>query len=134
MDFTLTEEQKLLQDMCRSFADNELKPKAEHYDKTHEFPWEHVKGFARFKPQYQKRSCPLGWGWSDEERQAIVDSDLLSVLIFFNEGKIVNVVDFRNDRVAMEEFESGLTPQTASFSVKRTSEGEDRYEVLVLRP
>jgi butyryl-CoA dehydrogenase len=43
MDFHLTEEQEMLRDMCRKFADNELKPKAEHYDRTHEFPWEHVK-------------------------------------------------------------------------------------------
>ena len=43
MDFTLTEEQQMVRDMCRRFAEDELKPKAEHYDKTHEFPWEHVK-------------------------------------------------------------------------------------------
>jgi len=43
MDFHLTEEQEMLRDMCRKFAENELKPKAEHYDRTHEFPWEHVK-------------------------------------------------------------------------------------------
>lgn len=43
MDFKLTDEQQMLKEMCRSFADNELKPKAEHYDRTHEFPWEHVK-------------------------------------------------------------------------------------------
>lgn len=43
MDFKLTEEQQMLKDMCRKFADNELAPKAEHYDRTHEFPWEHVK-------------------------------------------------------------------------------------------
>ena len=43
MVFELTEEQKMLKDMCRTFAENELKPKAEHYDRTHEFPWEHVK-------------------------------------------------------------------------------------------
>lgn len=43
MDFNLTEEQQMLKDMCRKFAENELKPKAEHYDRTHEFPWEHVK-------------------------------------------------------------------------------------------
>ncbi|MCX7678429.1 MAG: acyl-CoA dehydrogenase [Spirochaetes bacterium] len=43
MDFKLTDEQQMLKDMCRSFAENELKPKAEHYDRTHEFPWEHVK-------------------------------------------------------------------------------------------
>jgi butyryl-CoA dehydrogenase len=43
MDFNLTEEQQMLKDMCRKFAENELKPKAEHYDRTHEFPHEHVK-------------------------------------------------------------------------------------------
>ncbi|HQO00927.1 MAG TPA: acyl-CoA dehydrogenase [Spirochaetota bacterium] len=43
MDFRLTEEQEMVREMCRKFADNELKPRAEHYDRTHEFPWEHVK-------------------------------------------------------------------------------------------
>jgi len=42
MDFKLTEEQQMLKDMCRQFAENELKPKAEKYDRSHEFPWEHV--------------------------------------------------------------------------------------------
>ena len=43
MDFNLSEEQQMVKDMCRKFAENELAPKAEHYDRTHEFPWEHVK-------------------------------------------------------------------------------------------
>ena len=43
MDFNLTEEQQMVRDMCRKFADNELAPAAEHYDRTHEFPWDHVK-------------------------------------------------------------------------------------------
>ncbi|MCU0848150.1 MAG: acyl-CoA dehydrogenase [Spirochaetes bacterium] len=43
MDFKLTEEQQMVKETCRQFALNELKPRAEHYDKTHEFPWEHVK-------------------------------------------------------------------------------------------
>ena len=42
MDFNLTEEQQMVREMCQSFAENELAPKAEHYDRTHEFPWEHV--------------------------------------------------------------------------------------------
>ncbi len=43
MDFKLTEEQQMVKEMCRKFADNELAPKAAEYDKTHAFPWEHVK-------------------------------------------------------------------------------------------
>jgi butyryl-CoA dehydrogenase len=46
MDFKLTEEQQMLKDMLRQFAENDLKPKAEHYDRTHEFPMEHVKKLA----------------------------------------------------------------------------------------
>jgi acyl-CoA dehydrogenase len=37
--FTLTEEQKLLQQMAREFTRNEIIPVAKEYDKSHEFPW-----------------------------------------------------------------------------------------------
>ncbi len=43
MDFNLTEEQQMVREMCRKFAVNELEPKAAEYDRSHEFPWEHVK-------------------------------------------------------------------------------------------
>jgi acyl-CoA dehydrogenase len=39
ISFTLTEEQKLLQQMAREFARNEIIPVAKDYDKSHEFPW-----------------------------------------------------------------------------------------------
>jgi alkylation response protein AidB-like acyl-CoA dehydrogenase len=38
MDFELTEEQKMIQEMCRRFADNEIKPVAARLDETHEHP------------------------------------------------------------------------------------------------
>jgi len=37
--FTLTEEQKLLQQMAREFARHEIIPVAKEYDKSHQFPW-----------------------------------------------------------------------------------------------
>jgi butyryl-CoA dehydrogenase len=43
MDFMLSDEQQMVRDMCRKFADNELAPRAAEYDRTHEFPWEPVK-------------------------------------------------------------------------------------------
>jgi alkylation response protein AidB-like acyl-CoA dehydrogenase len=46
MNFKFTEEQQMLKDMCAKFADNVLAPKAAEYDKTHEFPMEHVKKMA----------------------------------------------------------------------------------------
>ncbi|UCG23309.1 MAG: acyl-CoA dehydrogenase family protein [Chloroflexota bacterium] len=43
VSFKLTEEQKMIQDLAREFARNEIAPVAEHYDKSHEFPWPVVK-------------------------------------------------------------------------------------------
>ncbi len=43
ISFNLNEEQKMIQDLARQFARNEIAPVAEHYDKTHEFPWPVIK-------------------------------------------------------------------------------------------
>jgi acyl-CoA dehydrogenase len=41
--FGLSEEQKMIQQLARDFAQNEIAPVAEHYDQTHEYPWPVVK-------------------------------------------------------------------------------------------
>src|SRR5262245_24049355 len=38
INFALTEEQRMLQDLAREFAQKEIAPVAEHYDRTAEFP------------------------------------------------------------------------------------------------
>ena len=43
LNFNLSSEQKMLRDMAHDFAENEIKPVAEHYDQSHEFPWPVVK-------------------------------------------------------------------------------------------
>lgn len=43
VSFALTEEQQMMQDLARDFAKNEIAPVAEHYDKTHEYPWPVVR-------------------------------------------------------------------------------------------
>jgi acyl-CoA dehydrogenase len=43
VSFKLTQEQQMIQDLARDFARNEIAPVAEHYDKTHEYPWPVVK-------------------------------------------------------------------------------------------
>ncbi len=39
INFTLTEDQRMLQQLAQDFARNEIAPHAEHYDQTGEFPW-----------------------------------------------------------------------------------------------
>ena len=43
VNFALTDEQKEIQLLARNFAQNEIAPVAEHYDRSHEYPWPVVK-------------------------------------------------------------------------------------------
>ncbi|RLB23083.1 MAG: acyl-CoA dehydrogenase [Deltaproteobacteria bacterium] len=49
MDFELTEEQKMVRDMARRFAEAEIKPKAAELDRTHQHPAEIIKQLAELK-------------------------------------------------------------------------------------
>jgi acyl-CoA dehydrogenase len=43
VSFKLTQEQQMIQDLARDFARKEIAPVAEHYDKSHEYPWPVIK-------------------------------------------------------------------------------------------
>ncbi len=43
ISFSLTEEHQMIQKLARDFSRAEIAPNAEHYDKTHEFPWPIIK-------------------------------------------------------------------------------------------
>ena len=49
MDFELTEEQQMVRDMARRFAETEIKPKAAELDEKHEHPAEIVKQLGELK-------------------------------------------------------------------------------------
>ena len=44
--FELSEDHKMVKDMVRKLADEEIAPRAAHYDETREFPWENTKKLA----------------------------------------------------------------------------------------
>jgi short/branched chain acyl-CoA dehydrogenase len=43
MDFALNDEQRMIRDLCRDFAENEIKPRAEEMDHTAAFPYDIVR-------------------------------------------------------------------------------------------
>src|SRR5215470_18302713 len=43
MDFSLSDEQQMIRDLCRDFANNEIKPRAEEMDRSGAFPYELVR-------------------------------------------------------------------------------------------
>lgn len=46
MNFALTEDQRMVQQMVREFAEVEIAPRAKYFDEHSEFPWEIVKQMA----------------------------------------------------------------------------------------
>lgn len=46
MDFTLSAEQQMIRNLCREFAEEEIKPHAEELDRTGEFPYAIVRKMA----------------------------------------------------------------------------------------
>ena len=47
IDFSLTDEQKAMQKMAHEFAEKEIRPRAEEYDQSEEYPWDIVKKAAK---------------------------------------------------------------------------------------
>src|SRR6516225_5829398 len=46
VDFTFNDEQQMVQKLCREFAEEEIKPRAEEMDRTGELPYEIVRKMA----------------------------------------------------------------------------------------
>jgi butyryl-CoA dehydrogenase len=66
MDFELTEEQRILQSTVKTFAENELAPKADELDQKEEFPWENFTGLAKLGLTGMILPPEYGGGGSDE--------------------------------------------------------------------
>ena len=48
MEFGLSKEHLLAQQLYRSFAEKEVKPLAQEFDEEEKFPWETVKKLAKY--------------------------------------------------------------------------------------
>ncbi len=60
MDIELTEEQRQVRDLCREFAQQELKPNARRWDEEHHFPREAVRKLAELG--LMGMAVPPEWG------------------------------------------------------------------------
>jgi butyryl-CoA dehydrogenase len=93
MIFNLTDEQKMIQETVRDFAENEVKPVAAQIDETDEFPWKIYKRMAELgllamtlPPEYGGSGADtLSWSIVEEElaraSAAVSDAQLLTKLM-----------------------------------------------------
>ena len=86
-----------------------------------DFGWDKVRVVTNFKPERRNVECPLDWNWSSGERDSLIASGLLSVLIFAQEGTIIEYHEVRSDEVSFLGADSSLTPQSAVFNIGTNS-------------
>jgi hypothetical protein len=81
------------------------------------FAWDRVRIVTGFEPESPSEQCPFGWNWAAGERESLIESGLLTVLIFAHRAAIVEYLEIRDDEVAFRGVESSLSPQDAVFGV-----------------
>jgi hypothetical protein len=90
-----------------------------------DFGWDKVRIIAGFKPEKRNSECPFGWNWARGERDSLIASGLLTVLIFAQEGMVIKYLELRGDEVAFEGTDTSLTAAEAVFSVGRNFGSSD---------
>jgi alkylation response protein AidB-like acyl-CoA dehydrogenase len=93
MNFDLTDAQRAIRDLCREFAEREVRPRAAEIDRADEFPWDLYKRMAELDilgmtvpPEYGGSGADtVSWCVAQEElaraSAAVADSQLLCKLM-----------------------------------------------------
>jgi hypothetical protein len=81
------------------------------------FTWDQVRIVQEFDPEIKSSECPLGWNWPSGERDSLIASGLLTLVIFLHRGIIVEYLELRSDEVAFRGADTSLSPETAVFNI-----------------
>ncbi|MBI4010763.1 MAG: acyl-CoA dehydrogenase family protein [Candidatus Rokubacteria bacterium] len=76
MNFELTESQRLVRDLCREFAEREVRPRAAEVDRLDEFPWDLYKRMAELEILGMTLSPEYGGSGADTVSWSIVQEEL----------------------------------------------------------
>ena len=96
-----------------------------------DFDWDLAEILVNYKPGGRVADCPFGWDWSREQREALVAGDLLTVIVFLRDGRLVDYLEYRNDQAKFVDVENPYTPQSAVFVVSPSPGASD---ALILSP
>ena len=111
MDFQLTEEQQMVRDMARKFAEAEIRPKAAELDEKHEHPSEIVKQLGELKM--------LGIAVPEEYGGGGISNT--GTLALINSTVVDNKTGGRGGGIATSIYELFITNSTISNNAPTTS-------------
>ena len=92
-----------------------------------DFAWDRADILVNYKPGGSSTDCPFQWDWSRETRDKLIAGDLLTVIVFLKDGKLVRYLEFRRDRADFVHVKNPYTPETAVFRVTSPTENPEEF-------
>lgn len=96
-----------------------------------DFAWDTAEVLVNYKPGGASTDCPFQWDWSRDARDALIADDLLTVVVFLRDGKLVSYLEYRRDWADFVGLSNPYTPDTAVFRVEPSA---DKAGAYVLTP
>jgi hypothetical protein len=94
-----------------------------------EFPWDRADILVNYKPSGTTTDCPFQWDWSRETRDRLIAGDLLTVIVFLRDDKMMNYLEYRGDLADFVDVKNPYSPQTAIFSVEASPHNPNGYSL-----
>ncbi len=82
-----------------------------------EFPWDRADILVNYKPGGETTDCPFQWDWSRDTREKLIAGDLLTVIVFLRDGKLVNYLEYPRDQGDFVDVKNPYSPDSAVFRV-----------------
>ena len=95
------------------------------------FVWDRVRVVTGFKPESRNKECPFGWDWPDGERDSLIASGLLTLLIFVDHAAIVQTIELRSDEVEFRGADSSVSPRAAVFAIGTNSDHDNGFTLTL---
>jgi len=96
------------------------------------FPWDSAEILVNYKPDGATSDCPFQWDWSRDTRDQLIAGDLLTVIVFVRDGRMVNYLEYRSDRAEFVDLKNPYSPQTAIFRVAPSPRNSNGYRLTPL--
>ncbi len=84
-----------------------------------DFQWDAATVLVNYKPDNRTTDCLFGWDWSEAERARLVAEDLLTLIVFSRDGRVVGHVEYRADWAGFPESRAPYDRASAAFEVRR---------------
>ncbi len=82
-----------------------------------DFVWDRADILVNYKPSGATTDCPFQWDWSRDTRDKLIAGDLLTVIVFLRDGKLVNYLEYRRDWAEFVHVKNPYSPEEAAFRV-----------------